>query len=125
MIGILIAIVWFHVTEVWRQGARRIEGQVPPMLCSASSVLGPPYSAKVVVAGLGSLFPHRSVHRQKMAVCPGSSSFIREEALSHKQLHHTFRLSSQDKVKCPPYLMGVGVGRGREYQDTRISLHKL
>lgn len=50
-------------------------------------VLSPHYRAKTVVVGLDGLFLHSSVHRQKTAVCPSWSTFIREAALSHLQLY--------------------------------------
>lgn len=89
------------------------------ILCSCT-FSGPPYMAKTMVAGLDSHLPHKSVHRQKMTVCPGSSTFIREAALSHKQLYQTFPVSPAKTVKCPPHLVGR-----REYQDTRTSSNKL
>lgn len=73
--------------------------------------------AKMVIAALDGLLPHRGDHRQNMAVCPSSPTFIREAALSCKQLYQTFCLPSQNKVKCPPHLAGEG--------NTRISLDKL
>lgn len=66
------------------------------ILCSCT-FLGPPYVAKTMVAGLHSLVPHKSVHRQQMTVCPASLTFIREAALSHKQLYQTSRFSSQSR----------------------------
>lgn len=88
------------------------------MLCvlCCCTVSGHP-RAKMVIAGLDGLFPHRGAHRQNMAVCPSLPTFIREAVLSHKQLYQTFRLPSQNKMKCPPHLAGEG--------NTRISLDKL
>lgn len=123
MTWILTVMVLFHGTESWGHGDWGLRARFLTfllcMLCSCTS-LGPPYMAKTMVAGLDSLLPHKSVHRQKMTVCPGSLTFIREAALSHKHLYQTFPVSLAKTVKCPPHLVGR-----REYQDTRISSNKL
>lgn len=51
-------------------GSRHLPAPRPPWLPSSWAS---PFGAKMMAAGLGSLFSRRRVHRQKMAVCPGSS----------------------------------------------------
>lgn len=81
-----IMLVWHH-RELGEggcrsqgPGSRHLPAPRPPWLPSSWAS---PFGAKMMAAGLGSLFSRRRVHRQKMAVCPGfyqSSSTISKSA---------------------------------------------